>query len=505
MKKIISLIVLVFILALSEPIIGQASEFQEASTGGSFDQEGKHPLSEQNSAAFTETAYQSKDAFYQGQTTFFLNRAFMSTAGQVNGATIAASNFAAYQSIINNKAINRANRYIDGANQPEPRIVHGKQLSPTTSELLDQSLETAPSMPNMTVKFLDVGQGDAIYIEYPNGKTALVDAGRSDSVIDAALKAANINRIDTLIATHPDADHTGGAAFVIKNYGVTKVIDGGQKGTTQSYLNYLEAVKTSGVQFELAEIGDNVSDDDTVSAEVLFVDRNASELNDGCIVIMLSYGLTDILLAADAEIAVEKYLINNYDLNAEVLKVAHHGADTGTSKDFIKAVSPADAILQYGFNLFGLPHAKVVNDLVSAGASIYSTHDRGTITINTDGKSYSINSDFPQGTGKSVLTSNQLRITAKDLDGEVVTVKNIGSTTVTMTGWILLSVKGHQSFTFPDGFVLNAGESVNITSGPSAVDNPPYSLKWTESYMWNQKGDPAKLYDPFRKVIHKLD
>jgi competence protein ComEC len=88
------------------------------------------------------------------------------------------------------------------------------------------------SKPAMDVKFLDVGQGDAILIEYPNGKNALIDACRSVSVIDAALKAEGIRKIDTFIATHPDADHIGGAEFVIKNYGVTKVIDSGQIHTT---------------------------------------------------------------------------------------------------------------------------------------------------------------------------------------------------------------------------------------------------------------------------------
>ena len=128
----------------------------------------------------------------------------------------------------------------------------------------------------MDVKFLDVGQGDAILIEYPNGKNALIDAGRSDSVIDAALKAEGIKKIDTFIATHPDADHIGGAEFVIENYGVTKVIDSGQIHTTQTYQAYLDAIDASGAKFEVAEIGDNVSDDSNASATVLAVESEAN-------------------------------------------------------------------------------------------------------------------------------------------------------------------------------------------------------------------------------------
>ena len=83
----------------------------------------------------------------------------------------------------------------------------------------------------------------------------------------------------------------------------------------------------------------------------------------------------------------------------------------------------------------------------------------------------------------------------------MVTIKNTGSSNVKMRGWKLLSVEGNQTFAFPDDFVLNAGSSVNITSGRNAVHNPPKSLKWTGSYIWNNDGDSAKLIDPFGKTI----
>src|SRR5690606_24873682 len=112
------------------------------------------------------------------------------------------------------------------------------------------------------------------------------------------------------------------------------------------------------------EIGDNVSDDTDATANVLFVDSNAADLNDGSIVIMLSYRLTDFLLTGDAGIEVEEYLMEGYDLDAEILKVSHHGSNTGTSGDFIEAVSPNDAILSYGNNSYGHPHDEVINDLL---------------------------------------------------------------------------------------------------------------------------------------------
>jgi beta-lactamase superfamily II metal-dependent hydrolase len=282
------------------------------------------------------------------------------------------------------------------------------------------------SKPAMDVKFLDVGQGDAILIEYPNGKNALIDAGRSDSVIDAALKAEGIRKIDS-----------------------------GQIHTTQTYQAYLDAIDASGAKFEVAEIGDNVSDDSNASATVLAVESNAADSSEGSIVIMLTYGLTDFLLTGDAGLEAEDYLMARYDdLEAEILKVSHHGSATGTGGDFIEAASPQDAILSYGDNAYGHPHNEVVQDLLNYDANVYSTHEQGTIEINTIGNSYTINVDpwrdgnkptpapaptpAPKPTPKPVepeyQTFNNLKITAKNLKTDVVTIKNTGSTNVKMKG-----------------------------------------------------------------------
>lgn len=319
----------------------------------------------------------------------FLNRAFTLTKGQANSFNDVSPNMVAYQPIINVATTGIASGYPDGSYRPDQPVTRG-QFSAFMARTLDPKFRSkAP----MVVKFLNVGQGDAIFIQYPNGKTALVDAARSDFAIESALKAENITRIDTFIATHPDADHIGGADFVLKNYGVTKVIDSGQTHTTQTYMDYLTAVDAVGAEFIVAQIGDNISEDPNVSAKILYVNSNASDLNDGSIVIMLSYGLTDILLTGDAGISVEEYLISNTDLDAEILKVAHHGSNTGTSGDFIEAVSPQDAILSYGENSYGHPHKEVVNDLLLYDVNLYSTYEQGTITVNSVGNSYIINTN----------------------------------------------------------------------------------------------------------------
>ena len=474
-------------------------------------------------SGFPDKSYKPGDPVTRGQMAIFLDRAFTLSKGKNNTFTDVASGMQAYQAILNVSASGIASGYPDDTYRPGIPVTRG-QFSAFMARTLEPSFR---SKPGMDVKFLDVGQGDAILIEYPNGKNALIDAGRSDSVIDAALKAEGIKKIDTFIATHPDADHIGGAEFVIKNYGVTKVIDSGQIHTTQTYQAYLDAIDASGAKFEVAEIGDNVSDDSNASATVLAVESDATDSNEGSIVIMLTYGLTDFLLTGDAGLEVEEFLMAGYDdLEAEILKVSHHGSATGTSGDFIEAVSPQDAILSYGDNAYGHPHNEVVQDLLNYDANLYSTHEQGTIEVNTIGNSYTINVDpwrngnkptpapapapnQPKPTPKPVepeyQTSNNLKITAKNLKTDVVTIKNTGSTDVKMKGWKLVSVTGNQTFNFPDNFVLKAGASVNITAGPKAVDNPPKSLKWTGSYIWNNSGDAAKLVDPYGKVINQLN
>ncbi|WP_052131657.1 S-layer homology domain-containing protein [Planococcus sp. CAU13] len=412
--------------------------------------------------------------------------------------------------------------YEDGTFKPESKLQRA-HFAVFMARQLNDAFKPAPLLDELFVTFLNVGQGDAILIEYPNGKNALVDAGRSASVIDAALKAEGVKKIDTFIATHPDADHIGGAAHVIANYGVTKVIDSGQTHTTQTFITYLETIERVGAQFVVAEIGDDLSDDPTATAEVLYVDADASDLNDGSIVFVLSHGEIDYLMTGDAGVEVEDLLIEEYWLDAEVLKVGHHGSNTSTSQAFVNEVKPLAAVISVGTNSYGHPHSEVVSRLTKAGADVYTTQS-GSVAFSDNGrnlKSYNnpikpipapapapkptptpIPTPAPQpGDGQ---TSDKLQITGKNLITEVVTVKNTGTMNVTMTGWKLVSVEGNQTFDFPSGFVLKAGASVNITAGPNAVHNPPSSLKWTGAYIWNNDGDPAALYDSAGKLIHRL-
>ncbi|RNF39756.1 S-layer homology domain-containing protein [Planococcus salinus] len=407
--------------------------------------------------------------------------------------------------------------YTDGTFRPYVNL-NREQFSAFLARAINPAeFVTGVDYERLQVSFLDVGQGDAIYIEYPNGENVLVDAARYASTIETALEVIGVEQIDTFIATHPDADHIGGAAHVIGNYGVTHVIDSGQTHTTQTYIDYLETIDASGATFEVTEIGDELSEDPEVSVEVLFVDSDAADLNDGSIVLKVTHGVNEYLLTGDAGYEVEEQLMaEGADINADVLKVSHHGSDTATSAEFLAEVDPIFSILSVGNNAYGHPDSDVLERILTSGSAYISTEE-GSIHFFDDGEQYEIYQNDqvaepapeptpdpnPVDPGDGQI-SDALTITGKNLQTEVVTVKNNGTTNVDMTNWTLLSTVGNQTYTFPDGFVLQAGASVNITAGANAVHNPPSSLEWSGAYIWNNDGDAAELYGPNGSLVHRL-
>ena len=355
-------------------------------------------------------------------------------------------------------------------------------------------VEFAVEPEEVEVAFLDVGQGDAIYLEYADGEAVLIDAGPSAEQISRALDEIGAKEINTLIVTHPDSEHIGGAAWVIENYGVDRVYDSGLSADTEVFTDYLAAIQANGVAVETVEIGDDLSVDPSVSLEVLFVNPEAAELDDGGMVLKLTSEIWEFLLAGDATPEVQQYLIDNYELEARILKVPAHGDGRYYTYPFVDEVDPHMSILSYGNNPSGLPDEAVVNDLRAGGSSIYDTQAQGSIIFVITEEFMDMNVHYHlHGYGQLVP---DIRFTEKDLEGEVVTLTNYDRVNADLTGFKLVSVNGDEVYEFPDGFILRSGLSVNITSGLNAVHNPPESLKWTEDSVWEDSGDPSKLYEP---------
>jgi competence protein ComEC len=385
-------------------------------------------------------------------------------------------------------------------------------------------------LPDFQVHFLDVAQGDSILVLFPDGKNMLIDGGKRDmgNLIVKYLKEQGVKSLDLVVSTHPDADHLGGLIDVLENMPVKAILDSGKTHTTIVYSDYLRLVKEKGIEFNIAKEGQILNLDKRVKVQVLNSGDPHKDLNEASVVLKLSMGTIDFLLTGDAGINEETHMFQTYNVEAEVLKAGHHGSNTSTSALFLDEVKPKVAILSYGLNnSYGHPHKEVLVRLLQWGTNIYSTAQSGTILVKTNGQTYDVLASpweyaekanegdgednqnptppptpTPPPSPSPSLETGNLKITALDFGKEIAFIKNMGTNDVTMTGWKLVSVNGNQTYEFPDRYVLNAGQTVLITSGPNAVEKLPSKLFWTEKNIWNNSGDSAKLFDPFGKLIH---
>lgn len=293
----------------------------------------------------------------------------------------------------------------------------GKQLPP-------------PSGKELQVHVLNVGEGDAILIISPEGKSVLIDAGdtgRGKIVLDA-LSRYHVNQLDYFIATHAHTDHIGGADEVINAMKVLNVIDNGvvpssvepeewdnknakpkpsgksagkttELPTTKAYLEFIDAVKKNGSQFAHAEPGQKIDLGGGAILTVLapitpFFTREqmrsggGNEPNANSIVLRLDYGDFSMLFAGDAETQTEERMMNkSEELTAKILKVAHHGSKYASSENFLKTVKPEVALISDAdANRYGHPAQATLDRLKAVGAKLYRTDLQGELTITTTGK-----------------------------------------------------------------------------------------------------------------------
>ena len=244
----------------------------------------------------------------------------------------------------------------------------------------------------LSVRFLDVGQADAEFIELPNGTTMLIDAGNSDDGpnIVRLMKASGYNTIDILVATHPHADHIGGMAYVIEQLGIGSVYMPKVSDSTKTYEELLKAIRTKGLKISTVKAGVTLLDSDGLKVTFLApVSSGYEDLNNESAVIKLLYKNTSFLFMGDAETRSENEILKSgADVRADVLKVGHHGSDSSTGKAFLQAVSPKIAVISVGAgNDYGHPDASTLTKLQKAGAEIYRTDQSGMVTVLSDGTS----------------------------------------------------------------------------------------------------------------------
>ena len=245
----------------------------------------------------------------------------------------------------------------------------------------------------LKVYFLNVGQGDAIFIDSPSHGQVLIDGGKNRQVlaeIDKILPFGD-KTIDVVIATHPDLDHIGGLPEVISRYKVGLFIEPGVESDNTLDDELEKRVEEKNIPTLLARRGMVVNFGDGAKLQILFPNQDVSnwETNRASIVSKLTYGDSSFLLMADSPMAIEDVLVNLEPtlLDADVLKAGHHGSRTSTSPNFLKSVTPEYAVISAGKdNSYGHPHTEVLTNLTSIGAKILNTAESGTIQFETDGK-----------------------------------------------------------------------------------------------------------------------
>lgn len=239
----------------------------------------------------------------------------------------------------------------------------------------------------LKVHFLDVGQGDSIFIELPTNETILIDASikdASDKIIKY-LKEENVSKIDYVFATHPHSDHIGGMSAVIKAFDIGQIYMPKAVTTTKTYENLLLTIKDKNLKIKTAKAGNTIIDTDDLKLVVLAPNQDSYEsLNNYSIVLKLTYKEKSFLFMGDAETLSEKEITG--DVEADVLKVGHHGSRTSTSQAFLNKVNPSYAVISVGLNNdYKHPHQEVLDRLEKKNIKIYRTDQNGDIIFTTDG------------------------------------------------------------------------------------------------------------------------
>lgn len=251
---------------------------------------------------------------------------------------------------------------------------------------------------HLSVSFLNVGQGDAIFIQSPSGMQVLIDGGPPDERVLRSLSRVmpwTDRTIDLIIPTHPDADHIGGLPALLERYEVSHILHTDATADTGIYRAFAEQSSSEGAVVIAAERGQVLDLGSGAYLTVLYPRGSvaAGERNEGSVVARLDYGDTSFLFTGDAPDDIEEYLVwsNHVSVDTDVLKVGHHGSDTSSASAFLSAVTPEYAVISAGCdNRYGHPDADVLERLRTFTANILSTCEEGTVTFTSDGYTVSV-------------------------------------------------------------------------------------------------------------------
>lgn len=252
------------------------------------------------------------------------------------------------------------------------------------------------ALPVVSIAFVNVGQGDATLLRDGNGYDILVDGGRKSAGEDllAYLQDAGVDDLEVVLATHADSDHIGGLITVIESDAIPieNIYYNGYPGDTLTWQQFTDAITADGltlvpIQYpQLEQWGGFEVQVLNPTSGLVDPDQNGVS-----VVLKIVYAQLTVLLPADIDSSVEQLLPSRTpSLQAEVLKVAHHGSASSTSNQFLVDVQPDEAIISVGANPYGHPALETVDRLVAIGADTWRTDLLGTILLTSDGSSYQV-------------------------------------------------------------------------------------------------------------------
>ena len=401
----------------------------------------------------------------------------------------------------------------------------------------------------LEVHFINVGQSVSTLVVGPTGETMLVDTGHytdDGAYVLTYLERRGIDRIDHLVVSHNDADHIGGNAAIIDHYereadGIGAVYDPGIAASTQTYDRYLGAVEEHGVTLYETREGDEIRFEG-VDVAVLgppdpYLEDGAR--NENSVVLKLTHGETSVLLTGDAEDDQEAYLVEQYGdrLRSTVLKAGHHGSSSSSSGALLDAVRPNAVVVSSAYDSrYGHPTEAVLGRFADRSLPTYWTATHGDIVLVSDGRGITVRTQVAAPTdpltlrdaddadpGNQSVVADRTRLgggepttrtaapTATDggtpvgrlvvseinpdpdgpdrehLDDEYVVFENAGNEPLDLSGWTVEDAAG-RTYTFPDGYVLDAGATVTLRTGTGTDTDA--DLYWgSGAAVWNNDGD----------------
>ena len=413
---------------------------------------------------------------------------------------------------------------------PQAPRVAGLGGGDALSAAIGSATLTLPSDTALRVTFLDVGQGDAVLLQAPEGQTALVDAGPSDVV--PLLREMGVERIDLLVATHPHADHIGGMARVIESMPVRFYMDNGDPHTTATYRRLLAALDARPEITYLEAVPRTISLGSAEIEVLPLLPRGGTDHNNRSVALVVRFGSFAAFLSGDSEIRQLTDLVGRGVVpRMTLLKAAHHGSDNGFTPAFLRAGQPEVVVISVGRNGYGHPRPAALSAYAGVGARVFRTDFDGHVAIQgyrdgaygvvrgqqvallgaestghrdgiRVGEEIALEAVVGGGGAAAAATSAKVRVSVhadapgndhRNLNGEYAVLENREDIDLAIGGWTLCDAASH-CFRFPPGAVLVAGGTVVVYSGSGRPDRQRYYMGAGRA-VWNNNGDTATLRD----------